>query len=281
MQNPIKKIREFYDSKKEQNLRADLLNKLSAFNFKNTESKTNEELEQILFFLEKEKSFLEFHKDTVYDFWGYFGFNEDESPAFFENLISQNNPSGFIYPNTPKILHQSVLNLETTEKLILYTNIEDFINACKKHYENTYVYSINDWQKVYDEIKHELLKTWVQTKLKYLDKIHTEDVANIDWNEFGKEIKPYLAPSYYSKPKQIEYSTDKNGAPSVTLTFNSSTSDSFRKVKLYTDNAYQAINRENTYDRDEDITKIWQSYYCELLSLAIAYEKSEKAPEME
>ena len=267
MINPIKRLKEQKQLKNKKLYRDSLIKSLNdKFNIKDTETKTTDELELIYSFLEYEKNFLESKKDTVFDFFGYFGFNDNELPAFFEKTNSSDNLSigSFHYPVTPKILSHCVNNLTIDEKLKIFANFGQFKEMCKQLEDNS-KYKEEPWEPTIQEICKSLKYTWTMTKLKYCDQITVDDLKQIDWSEFGKEIKPYLTPSYNSKPSNVEYRQNKNGTIDTILTFRSKTGLSYRKLIIPTDIVYQAVNTDVEFLQNEEMTRVWKPYYLELL----------------
>lgn len=267
MINPIKRLKEQKQLKNKKLYRDNLIKTLNdKFNIKDTETKTTDELELIYSFLEYEKNFLESKKDTVFDFFGYFGFNDNELPAFFEKTNSNDNLStgSFHYPVTPKILRHCVNNLTIDEKLKIYANFGQFKKMCKQLEHNS-KYKEESWDTTIKELYKKLKYEWINIKLKYCDQITIDNLQSIDWNDFGKEINPYLSPSYKSEPSNIEFKPNKNGTYDTILTFQSTTSSSFRKLSILTENVYQAINTNSYYIYNEEISNIWLPYYAELL----------------
>ena len=154
--------------------------------------------------------------------------------------------------------------LDLDERLKFHAQFEDFKEMYWK-LANSSKYKHEDWMLSLLIIKEDLDRDWLKYSKKLSKFITISQLSDIDWESFGKEIKPFLAPSYDSKPKNIGHraGTEQN-PPHTSLTFTSKTSPSVRNIHISGDRAYQSVNG-SIFTLDENITKIWQTYYCYLL----------------
>ena len=96
------------------------------------------------------------------------------------------------------------------------------------------------------------------------------ELQNADWVRFAGILKNngVLSASYDKTPVAIDYSVSQDKTLKVELTFQSTTSDSVRKVVISGDKAYLYVNGAvemypETH-RNKDLNKLWKSYQAEI-----------------
>ena len=268
MQNLFEYIKEKREIKEEYLKRKRLKTILEKYGNTSSQHMHTEDMEVLAIILEDEASFLKNNKDKKYCFFGYTGHRDDELPCFFE----RNNCLYFnevVFPYTPSMVKHCMDRLDLDERLKHYAEFEDYFKEMYLKIASSSKYTQGNWEGMLLKIKHDLHADWMKYSSLLGQKVTKEQLAQIDWDNFGKEIKPFLAPSYNPKAKTISFraGTEKT-PPTVSLTFDSKTSPSTRSVYIMGDAAYQSIN-DSRYNYDENISKVWKTYYCYLLGKII------------
>lgn len=98
--------------------------------------------------------------------------------------------------------------------------------------------------------------------------LSTFELADANWEYFGGMLKRNnaLPNSYDKKPTSVIVSLDKRNQPKVTVTFESKTSDSVRKLALMQDGAHQLVNGvlSDNKIQNELLNDLWASYRKEI-----------------
>lgn len=94
--------------------------------------------------------------------------------------------------------------------------------------------------------------------------LSTFELADANWEYFAGVLKENkaLPNSYDKKPTSVIVSLDKRKQPKVTLTYESKTSDSVRKLALMQDSAHQLVNGAlcDNKIQNELLNDLWASY---------------------
>ena len=98
--------------------------------------------------------------------------------------------------------------------------------------------------------------------------LSTFELADANWEYFGGMLKRNnaLPNSYDKKPTSVIVSLDKRNQPKVTVTFESKTSDSVRKLALMQDSAHQLVNGvlSDNKIQNELLNDLWAYYRKEI-----------------
>lgn len=97
---------------------------------------------------------------------------------------------------------------------------------------------------------------------KYPDGLPVEVLELIDFSHFGAMLKQeqLLPPSYGKRPTDVAVYIGKKGLPVLILTFNSKTSNSYRKLMVVGYVVSESINNPIGYITNADISSQWQEF---------------------
>lgn len=269
-------LKDFFKTEKREKkeLRQEIADK---YNIPVGEEYSVEQLKETLQILQDERKFIEKHKGTKFTFMGYL-MNEDELPKFFYEMkaskLSFNPYTTATTPFTPKTMLLCVRNLEDSEKLRLFGDIKQFEEMYNK-IATSAKYQAEDWDKMLRACRGTLDIACAEIEKRYGDKITGEDLERVDWDSFCADIKPYLAPSYKTKPDNMEIQQTLSGQPAVFLTMSSKTSPSFRTVFINGDHVYQSKNG-GKYVPSEEMGKVWKDYRREIIMNYVTSVEQEK-----
>lgn len=208
--------------------------------------------------LNEEKNYLDNCGENHYDFFGYLGFQDSELP-FFEEINKEDDSSSMFLPFTPKLLSHCVHNL--SNRAVLAQELDEFKQKCQELARAAKYQPRNDfngWQQTIDRLcdfiyERQLLLTSRPDLFRY---------AQNDWLKLGKDFKKHqcLPPSYQTKPSRVRVYNDKNGNSCATLTFESTSSDSYRIVRITDAGVYVCVNNQTNGLRDEEMTVVWNNF---------------------
>ena len=225
-----------------------------------------EKMRELLELLNAQREFLQKYKDVKFESFSYFRPDWDELPAFYYTRTTDYG-TRFIqraFPFSPRTVKLCIKNLNKKERLILSQDIESFEEMYSR-IANASKFQEDSWRGALLEIKASLKNEWNKFVSENADKITEEDLARVDWGEFGREIKPYLAPSYDKNPSEVKIYSSKSGKPLVKLKMQSKTTQSYRRILIQGDSVSESINNDCGFVHNQGITNIWNNYYTELL----------------
>lgn len=92
----------------------------------------------------------------------------------------------------------------------------------------------------------------------FVSDISLYEFENVNWTEFGGKLKQkrILPNSYAKKPTSVEFKLRDGNRPAVFLTFDSTTTHSFKKFMLFQDGAYGTVDS----DKNADLVKLWNEF---------------------
>ena len=235
---------------------------MNAYGVRVSEECNVDKLKETLQILKDEKEFLEKYKDTEFTFLGYIMDEERELPKFFYNVYNEDGSISYATattPFTPKTFSHCMKHLEDSEKLRLMDNFDGFKDMYYQISKSA-KYQEEDWSQALLGIRQRLKfdNSFIMRELS--SKVTEKDLRKVDWDSFGAEIKPYLAPSYHKKPQSVDISRSKHGNLIVKLKMCSKTSPSYRSILINGNDVSQAINSEVAYEYNNDMSQIWRKY---------------------
>ena len=204
-----------------------------------------------------------------YTFFGYF-MEPIETPHFHDHYFDKNGQEheSIVYVYTPDMLIHCVECLTPSQKLYKAKDIESFKYMCNQIAESGVFFEKAEWDLATEEcVEH--LQQWLRKRVvEKTNRVSLDTAKNINWNEFGKQIKKYLPHSYDRKPKSVEIQHAGNNSESnlnAKLKFVSKTTPSFRTVKVDFTNGdvSQSVNGSVNYKYDENMTATWHNFYEE------------------
>lgn len=96
----------------------------------------------------------------------------------------------------------------------------------------------------------------------FISDISLTELDNVNWSEFGGRLKKnlILPNSYNKKPSKVQVKIDSNCRPMVLLTFDSSTTTSFKQFMLYQNQACGTISSGKL----SELNRVWLEYVQEI-----------------
>ena len=246
-----------------------------------TKQDSQEDINKLM--TEQQEKYLATHDNTHYDFFGTFGFREDELPFFEEHLDTKDSDITYaemFIPYTPRLLTFCVHRLTNAAVLeqdldCFKQNCEKIANASKFKTENDF----NGWKQTINR-----LCDFIYEKKKLIaDSPDLSLFTEADWKNLGKTLKQYhcLPPSYSTTPTNITIVTDEKDIKWANLKFNSTTSSSYRIFMLSDSDAYMFVNNENQCKRDSELSIRWNNYKWAMSSVLKHRKNYQKKVETE
>lgn len=207
------------------------------------------------------------NKNTKYDFFGYLT-DPDQTPFFIEENKKYEGNFQFnrsVTPYTPEMLAFCVKNLTHDAMKTESKNVTGFVKKCYQISRTNESFSKEAWDKVISDLTlyiqkpHHLSKEQLQNLLSNLTE---EQLNQIDWKMFGKELKRRsdLPPSYNSEPQEVFVQSGKDGVAKAKLKFISKTSDSIRELLIRKGDVFVYVNGANNGQPDKSASQCWKAF---------------------
>ena len=88
------------------------------------------------------------------------------------------------------------------------------------------------------------------------------ELDNVKWEELASKLKAerILPPSYDKKPVRIKITLSKSGDPMAELEFRSTTSDSYRVLRITENQVYESVNSPVGFLSNTEMTDVWKKF---------------------
>ncbi len=220
--------------------------------------------------LEFQSDYLQRNRETQYDYFGYY-MDESETPYFEstdKQYIMDCLVGATIIPYTPDLLEHCVKHLTIDALKNERKNLAGFKRKCEQIASAVTIIPKKEWDRAIDNavkfvsMPHHLKPEQVS---KLVNNLTMEQLEGLDWNEFGKQAKQFLPPSYNKRPANVDIHLGKDNVPRASVSFMSTTTPSVRTLKIRKGDISVFVNDSSVGVYNEELAKVWREFCAEQL----------------